>query len=328
MGCLLSDCLFSLTESSLWQLRAVLRPDPSVCLFFLPGPRDSLLSYLCPTSVCQRLLTQFSAVCVGGLSPLTTPWSFISLSDALTLFLFSFIPHESLHQSSPLIFWFRASSSLPAYGLNGPINTAHAFIQNDTFVWVWMTSQKVKAEIQEMEATAVVCPVCPSVLLPLAPRAVRSQGKRSCCFGSPLGAFCPDSAPSRDIPERSCWRREGRAGCSGHLSSFTTLSGLMLVCIHNFGPGGEGAIQKWNGNYSLIKLKTAPVSPSWQIAQHNINLRLFLNDHFSWTVGVCMQPSRNKTNREVESMMALLQWMHRWYVFNVTAVTFDSRSPL
>lgn len=192
MGCLLSDCLFSLTESSLWQLRAVLRavlgPDPSVCLFFLPGPRDSLLSYLCPASVCQRLLTQLSAVCVGGLSPLTTPWSFISLSDALTLFLFSFIPHESLHQSSPLIFWFRASSSLPAYGLNGPINTAHALIQNDTFVWVWMTSQKVKAGVQEMEASSrVPClSLCPP---PTSSQGSEKPGEAKLLFWLSTGCF-------------------------------------------------------------------------------------------------------------------------------------------
>lgn len=45
-----------------------------------------------------------------------------------------------------------------------------------------MTShgQKVKADVKEMEAAAVLCPVCPSVLLPLAARAARSQGKRSC----------------------------------------------------------------------------------------------------------------------------------------------------
>lgn len=99
------------------------------------------------------------------------------------------------------------------------------------------------------------------------------------------------------------WAREGRAGCLGHLPSFTALSGLMLVCIHNLGPDQEGVIQKWNRNYSLIKLKTAPVSPSWQTAQHNINIRLFLNDHL---VFACSHPVTKQT----------VKWNLWWLFYN------------
>lgn len=201
--CFLTACFRWLTGDSLWQVVCSQAacfhwlPEPSACLFFLPGP----------SSVCQRLLTQLSAVCVGGLAPLTTSWSLISLSDALTLVLFSFIPPEPLHHFSPellphflVVLWMV------------PSILHMLWTQNVPFVCVCMTShgQKVKAEVEEMEPAADMCPVCPSVLLLLAPRTVRSQGKWSCCFGSPLGAFCPDSAPSRDIPERSCWRRPRR----------------------------------------------------------------------------------------------------------------------
>lgn len=48
-------------------------------------------------------------------------------------------------------------------------------------------------------------------------------GKRSCCWLCQLGASCPDTGPSRDIPEWSCWNRgRGQLGVSfnaGHLNN-------------------------------------------------------------------------------------------------------------
>ncbi len=55
-------------------------------------------------------------------------------------------------------------------------------------------------------------------LLAQLPRAGKSQRKQSCCCLSWLGASCPDRGPSRDIPERSCWNRGGKAECFGLLS--------------------------------------------------------------------------------------------------------------
>lgn len=130
-GCLLSDCLFSLRVLSDSLCSKNLIP-PTACSFWLvPG------TACCPASV--------PPVCASGswLSSLRFVWvasllwllpDLSSLADALTLFLFSFIPHESLHHSTPLIFLFRTSSFLPGYGLNGPIKPTHALIQNDTFV--------------------------------------------------------------------------------------------------------------------------------------------------------------------------------------------------
>ena len=53
----------------------------------------------------------------------------------------------------------------------------------------------------------------PSKMLYLLPISSASQGqrKRSCCCLSWPGASCPDRGPSRDIPERSCWKRGGKS---------------------------------------------------------------------------------------------------------------------
>lgn len=126
------------------------------------------------------------------------------------------MPHESLHQFSPLIFAFTASSSFPG-------------------IWFALA------------------------LLPFAHRAERRKGKRSCCFGSPLGASCPDSAPSRDISETSCWSGPGREelGVWDIFQWRTSLSGLMLTCMRSLGPGRERerAIQESNRKYSPMNLR-------------------------------------------------------------------------
>lgn len=182
----------------------------------MPAAPDSALCGLCgrPPSSDYSLISHLSLT--------------LSHSSSSALFL---------HQFSPLIFVFTANSSLLGYGLiGGATGCAQALIHSDACLFP--SSHElvpIKTEGEEMEAATVVHPIFAPLLLPLAPRAKRSQGKQSCCFGSPLGASCRDSAPSRDISERSCWRGPGRLelGVWDIFQWCTTLSGLMLVCIHN-----------------------------------------------------------------------------------------------
>lgn len=203
-----------------------------------------------------------SALCGLCGRPLCSDYSLIAHLISLTLSHSSSSPlfHMSHYTNSAhLIFIFTASSSLPGYGLiGGAIKRAQAcFLLHRNFC---------RTQGEKIEAATVIYPIVAPLHLPLASRAKRSQGKQSCCFGPPLGASCRDSAPNRDISERSCWSGPGREelGVWDIFQWRTTLSGLMLVCIHNLGPGGVGAIQKSNRKNSLMKLRMTAVSLSSQ----------------------------------------------------------------